>query len=166
MQMSMSLTTDKTGPFQDGRTTYAPKTCGFLPLHLYEGPELERALAVVNEINSMAMSAMQIGKSRTGLIEKMGLRDMLDAVEIVEAWNDRPKTNGESHSMALVPAERLTAAAYTLLNFKGCGGDTDKDDDHIVVRIDARHWGDDIAHWLLVGARTVAELEADDEEDT
>lgn len=145
--------------------TYADATCGFLPLHLYEGPSLERALDICQAINSFAMESMGFGpvsaKART-LLDPLGLRDMLDAVDEVTRFNGRPEMLGVSYSSYMHPAERLIAAVYTLLNFPT--RTTDKEDDEIPVRFTTRgRWtGDDVVHFLLVGQRLRSEL--DDEE--
>lgn len=145
--------------------TYADTTCGFLPLHLYEGTELDRAMDICHAINLFAMEGMGFGaKADVEPLRDLTLREMLDAVDMVEAWNDRPKMNGFGYTCCMVPAERLTAAVYTLLHFfdrSAC----DQDGDHIPVRFRFRSWGTDYVHFLLVGNREAQEFEVDEEED-
>jgi hypothetical protein len=105
--------------------TYAPATCGFLPLHLYEGPDLEHASEIVAGINSLAMSAMDFCDGDIRAIKDLSLRQMLDAVEVVERYNRKPIPLGTTHHSYMVPAERLTAAAYTLIHFQRRWDDED-----------------------------------------
>lgn len=141
---------------------YADDTCGFLPLHLYEGPDLARAAAICNAINLFAMEAMGIGKADVEPLRDLTLREMLDAVETVERYNARPKMTGQSYSLHMVPAERLTAAVYTLMHFFDRRA-TDSDGDHIPVRFTYRHWGEDYVHFLVVGGRPASEINSEDE---
>ncbi len=89
---------------------------------------------------------------------------LLDAVDRVEHWNNRPSMMGVSHSVWIVPDPRLVAAVYALLHYSDphpCG---DKDDDELVVRFTQRRFGDDFAQFLIVGDRQSKETEpgADD----
>ncbi len=147
-------------------TTLAPETCGFLPLHLYEGPNLERALTICHAINSLAMASMGLGDGADAprVLRDLSLRDMLDAIDTVEVWNARPRISGVPYSQSMVPAERLIAAAYTLLHFFDKSA-ADKDDDHVPVQFAFKHWGDAMVHFLLVGNRPAADFaEQDDDE--
>lgn len=146
-------------------TTYAAASCGFLPLHLYEGPSLERAAEVCAAINRFALESMGFGPvpaASRGLLDPMPLREMLNALDEVERFNGRPKMLGVPYSSHMVPAERLVAAVYTLLNFAPTRG-ADKEDDEIPVRFTAKRWGDDYVHFMLIGQRLRSELQ--DEED-
>lgn len=148
-------------------TTYAAASCGFLPLHLYEGASLERASGICSAINSFAMESMGFGPvpaANRKMLEPMPLRAMLDAVAEVERFNERPRMFGVNYGAYMVPAERLVAAVYTLLNFAPTRSD-DKDDDEIPVRFTARDkWtGEDVVHFMLVGQRRKDDL--DDEDD-
>lgn len=125
----------------------AAPTCGFLPLHLYEGPELDRAMRVCADINAFALAAMGIGNATPKAVEGLSLRDMLDALDTVERWNARPKMEGVGYSMCMVPAERLIAAVYTLVNFPLRPQDGDQD---LIVRFDSKHWGTDYVNALVV----------------
>lgn len=129
------------------RETYVAATCGFLPLHLYEGPELERAQDICAAINAFAMAAMGLGNANPKAVADLSLRDMLDALDTVERWNDRPKMEGVGYSMCMVPAERLIAAVYTLVNFPLRPQDDGQD---LIVRFDNRHWGTDYVNALVV----------------
>lgn len=144
--------------------TLLPHTAGFLPLHAFWGPEFDRAQQIVASINSMAMESMGLGKAETKILHDLSLRDMLDAVETVDQWNKMPSQDGISRSVYMVPAERLTAAAYTLLNFCDLHPNGDQDHDHIPVRFTKRNWGDDYVHFLLVGNRLKSEADAEDDE--
>jgi hypothetical protein len=141
---------------------YAPSTCGFLPLHLYEGPDLDHASEIVAGINSLAFCAMGLGDAVVAKIAKLSLREMMDAVDVVERFNRKPTMLGETYSISMVPAERLVAAAYTLLNYASYGRD---DDDDIVVRQDVTRWGEKKAHFVIVGARCASKINADEEDD-
>lgn len=147
-------------------TDIADPTCGFLPLHLYEGPELERAQSICAAINSLAMAGMGLGDGGAAapkLLRDLSLRDMLDALDTVERYNDRPKISGVGYSVCMVPAERLIAAAYTLLHFFDKSA-SDQDGDDVPVQFAFSHWGEQRVHFLLVGNRPAADL-ADDEEE-
>lgn len=146
-------------------TTLAPATCGFLPMHLYEGAELQRSLDICDAINAFAMEAMGLGKADPKKVADLSLREMLDALETVERWNSRPHTSGIGYSVAMVPAERLIAAVYTLVHFFNRSANGDKDDDHMPVRFTQRRWGTDYVHFLLIGDREAAEFEADEDEE-
>jgi len=144
--------------------TLADQTCGFLPVHLYEGLELERAKTICHAINSLAMASMGLGDGADApkVLRDLSLRDMLDALETVERWNDRPKMMGVASSVSMVPAERLIAAAYTLMNFHLRPQD---DEDDLIVRFDATRWGEKHAHLLIVARRDPDELDRDQDED-
>lgn len=144
-------------------TELLPSTAGFLPLHAFWGAEFDRAQQIVASINSLAMESMGLRKAETKILHDLTLRDMLDAVSVVEAWNKMPSQSGVSRSVYMVPAERLTAAAYTLLHFFDRTASTE-DDDHIPVQFTFRHWGDEITHFLLVGSRPTQEIDDDEEE--
>lgn len=141
---------------------YAPPTCGFLPLHLYEGPDLDHASEIVAGINSLAFCAMGLGDAVVAKIAKLSLREMLDAVDVVERFNDKPKILGETYSISMVPAERLVAAAYTLIHYAPYGRD---EDDEIIARQDVTRWGEKKAHFVLVGARPASKIDVDDAEE-
>lgn len=145
-------------------TELLPSTAGFLPLHAFWGAEFDRAQQIVASINSLAMESMGLGKAETKILHDLSLRDMLDAVSVVEAWNRMPSQNGISKSIYMVPAERLTAAAYTLLHYFDRSA-FDADGDHIPARFTFRRYGEDITHFLLVGSRPAREIDADDEQE-
>lgn len=128
-------------------TTYAAPTCGFLPLHLYEGPELDRAMRICADINAFALATMEIGSPDPKGVADLSLRDMLDALDTVERWNARPKMECVGYSMCMVPAERLIAAVYTLVNFPLRPQDDGQD---LIVRFDSKHWGTDYVNALVV----------------
>ncbi len=145
-------------------TTLTPATTGFLPTHLYEGPALERAKDICHAINAFAMETMGLGKADVAKVKDLSLREMLDALEMVKRWNDRPVTDGVSYSVCMVPAERLIAAVYTLVhhcNRSPCG---DEDDDDILVRFTQHRWGDDYVHFLLIGNRDAKEMEGESDD--
>lgn len=145
-------------------TALAPASTGFMPEHLYEGPELERAKDICHAINAFAMETMGLGTADPNKVKVLSLRQMLDAVDLVERWNDRPHMNGVTYSVCMVPAERLVAAVYTLVNFcsrSPCGED---DDDDVIVRFTQKRWGDEFVHFLLVGNREKNEIEAESDE--
>lgn len=142
--------------------TLLPRTAGFLPIHAFWGPEFDRAQQIVASINSMAMESMGLGKAETKILHDLSLRDMLDAVETVDQWNKMPSQDGISRSVYMVPAERLTAAAYTLIHF--FDRSANEDDDHIPVRFSFRHWGDAMVHFLLVGNRPANEVDSEDDD--
>lgn len=149
-------------------TTYSAATCGFLPLHLYEGPELDRASDICARINAFAIETMGLGclgRADPKSVDCLSLQDMLDAVRVVKRFNARPKMYGVGASCHMVPDDRLTAAVYTLINFHDSRA-TGQDDDDIPVRFTARsRWtGDEHVHFLLVGNRPHSEV-ADDEQD-
>lgn len=149
-------------------TTYAESSCGFLPLHLYEGADLERARNIVHAINLFALDGMGIGvdRARPDVIADLSLQDMLDAVRTVERWNARPKMMGVGYSQSMVPDDRLTAAVYTLIHFHDQHAIGDADGDHIPVQFTAQHWGDKVVHFLLVGARPKPDaMDEDDDEE-
>lgn len=144
-------------------TTLAPASTGFMPGHLYEGPELERAKDICAAINAFAMETMGLGTADPAKVRHLSLREMLDAVAIVEKYNDQPSMNGVSRSVYMVPAERLVAAVYTLVHFcdpSPCG---DKDDDDLIVRFTQKRWGHEFVHFLLVGNREKNEIEAEED---
>lgn len=140
----------------------APATTGFLPGHLYEGPELERAQEICAAINAFGLETMGLAKADPANVRHLSLRQMLDAFAVVERWNDRPHTNGVSHSICMVPAERLVAAVYTLVHFADPSPCGDEDDDTLPARFTQRRWGDDFVHFLLIGSREKGEIEEDD----
>lgn len=126
---------------------YAAPTCGFLPLHLYEGPELERAVDVCASINAFALATMGIGTPDPKAVADLSLRDMLDALETVERYNDRPKMMTVPHSLYMVPAERLIAAVYTLVNFRLRPQDGEQD---AIVCFTEQRWGTEYVNALVV----------------
>lgn len=140
-----------------------PHTAGFFPLHVFWGPEFDRAQQIVASINSMAMESMGLGDAETQILHDLSLREMLDAVETVKQWNRMPKQNGITREHYVVPDARLTAAAYTLLHY--FDRNADKDDDHIPVRFSFRHWGEDKVHFLLVGNRLKSDADDDEAEE-
>ena len=143
----------------------APASAGFVPGHLYEEPELERAKEICSAINAFAMETMGLGKADAAKVKDLSLREMLDALDLVERWNDRPAINGVSRSISMVPAERLIAAVYTLVNFADHSPCGDEDDDHIPVRFTQRRYGDDFVQFLLIGSREANEIDADEDND-
>lgn len=141
----------------------ASSTTGFLPLHVYEGPALERALDICHAINAFALAEFDLATPDPRKLKDLSLREMLDALAMVEAWNARPRISGETTSISFVPAERLIAAVYTLINFHNPSAIGDCDDDHIPARFTKRHWGDDVTHFLCVGSRLARPAEGDNE---
>lgn len=142
-------------------STLADPTCGFLPVHLYEGPELDNALDICRAINSLAMCSMGLGCGVPELLRDVSLREMLDALDTVERWNDRPRISGVSYSVSMVPAERLIAAAYTLINFHLRPQDEGTD---VIVRFDKERWGETTAHFLAVCQRPLDEMDGEDDD--
>lgn len=140
---------------------HAAPTCGFLPLHLYEGPELDRAQDICAAINAFAMAAMGIGNASPKAVQDLSLRDMLDALDTVERWNDRPKMEGVGYSMCMVPAERLIAAVYTLVNFPLRPQDGNQD---LIVRFDNQRWGTDYVNALVVVRQERKDVDEESEE--
>jgi hypothetical protein len=137
----------------------APASTGFLPTHVYEGPELERAKDICSAINAFAMEGMGLGKADVAKVQDLSLREMLDALALVERWNDRPKTEGVPYTLSIVPDERLVAAVYTLVNFADLSPDGDEESDDIPVRFTQRRWGDEYVHFLLIGNRNKRDVE-------
>lgn len=146
-------------------TIYANATCGFLPLHLYEGLELERALTIVHAINTFALDGIGLAHADPKPLADLSLQEMLDAVRIVERYNERPRMLGVGNSLTMVPADRLIAAVYTLINFYNPSAHDGDDGDDIPVRFTARRWGDETVHFLLIGARPKQTLEDDKTEE-
>lgn len=144
--------------------TIVPATTGFMPTHLYDGPDLDRAQAICAAINAFAMETMGLGKADPAKVRDLSLRQMLDAVALVEQWNDRPHLNGVAHSICMVPAERLVAAVYTLVHFCQLSPCGDTDDDDIIVQFTQRRWGVDMVQFLVVGSRDAKATE-DGEDD-
>lgn len=145
--------------------TLASPTTGFLPAHVHEGPALDRAREICRAINAFALAELDLATPDPRKLENLTLREMLDALATVEAWNDRPRVSGEAHSTSMVPAERLIAAVYTLIHFSDPSAIGDKDDDHIPVRFTKRHWGDDVTHFLAIGSRVAQPVsDCEDEE--
>lgn len=142
----------------------APATCGFLPIHVYESPELERAKTICHAINQFAMESMGLGKADAEKIADLSLRDMLDALEVVERWNARPRMHGVASSSTMVPAERLIAAVYTLIHFRELRPIGDEDGDTMPVRFTQRRWGTEYVHFLLVGNRDASTVQREEEE--
>ena len=141
----------------------ASSTAGFLPLHVYEGSALERALDICHAINAFALAEFDLATPDPRKLEDVSLREMLDALAMVEAWNARPRISGETTSISFVPAERLIAAVYTLLHFHIPSADGDSDDDHIPVRFTKRSGGENVTHFLCVGSRLARPDEGDNE---
>lgn len=144
-----------------------PASCGFYPAHLYEGPALDRALGICGAVNAFAPESMgfdPVPAAARKLLSPLSLRDMLDALDEVERYNARPAMDGVSRSTYMVPAERLIAAVYTLLNFAPTRSD-DKDDDEVPVRFTSHRWGDDYVHFLMIGQRLKSEVDREDDED-
>lgn len=134
-------------------TTIAAPTCGFLPLHLYEGQGLDDAFRIVDEINRFALAGMGIGVSASpALLRTLSLQDLLDAVRTVDAWNDRPSTSSLSREISMVPSDRLTAAVYALINFHSPWA-FGPDGDVVPVQFTTPSSAGMITHFLLVGAR-------------
>ena len=143
----------------------APATCGFLPLHLYDGPDLERAADICSAINLFALEGIGLGgRADPKLLRDLSLQDMLDAVQMIKIWNDRPRMIETSHSIRVVPDDRLTAAVYALIHFHNpyaayalihfhnpyaAGAYQDE----VPAQFTLRRFGDDITHFLLVGGR-------------
>lgn len=144
-------------------STLVAPTAGFGLNHIYEGPELERALEICHAINAFALEEFDLATADPATVRDLSLREMLDAVDMVMAWNDRPRVEGVAHSISFVPAERLIAAVYTLVNFAARSPCGDADDDHIPVRCTQRQWGTDYVHFLAVGNRRKSQ--SDDAED-
>lgn len=143
-----------------------PASCGFYPVHLYEGPSLDRALGICDAVNAFALESMgfdPVPAAARKLLAPLSLRDMLDALDEVERYNDRPAMDGVSRSVHMVPADRLIAAVYTLLNFAPTRSD-DKEDDEIPVRFTSHRWGDDYVHFLMIGQRLKSEVDREDDE--
>lgn len=163
----MTITTIQsmlTGPPGPG---LAPESCGFLPLHLYDGPTMDRSIAICDAVIAFAMESMgfvPVPAQARALLDPLSLRDMLDAIDEVERYNTRPAMNGVSRSVHMVPAERLLAAVYTLLNFAPTRSD-EKEDDEIPVRFTAKRWGDDYVHFMLIGQRLKSEVDSEEDED-
>ena len=134
-------------------STYASQSSGFVPSHLHEGPGLERASDICAAINAFAMETMGLGKADPSKVRDLSLREMLDAVALVERWNDRPKIVGVAHSIHMVPAERLVAAVYTLVHFADPSPCGDADSDEIPVRFTQRRYGQDFAQVLVIANR-------------
>lgn len=138
---------------------------GFCPEHLYYGAPLERAQEICDAINSFAMEAMGFEqgiaemRGRIVLLKGLTLRDMLDALACVEAWNSRPVPMGQSKSLCMVPAERLIAAVYTLIHFPP------EEEDNLVVRYTTKHCGTEFVNFLFVGRRDRSEINTDGDED-
>lgn len=132
--------------------SYADKTCGFLPIHLYDNEELERASNICAAIISFGFEAMGLRIADAEPLSNLSIQDMLDAARVVEAWNDRPRMYGASSSSLMVPDDRLTAAVYTLLHYHEPDATT-SDMDEIVVRFTKPLFARDVTHFLLVGAR-------------
>ena len=140
--------------------TLAPKTCGFLPTHLYEGPEFDRASCITAAINSFCLASMGLGNANPKPLNNLTLHDMMEALNIVERHNSKPAIAGVAHSVHMVPADRLIAAVYTLLNFYAAP--YDEDGDQIPALLETRHG----KHFVLVGTReSLGDEEADDIED-
>lgn len=126
-------------------------------------PDLERAKDICHAINAFAMETMGLGKADPAKVRELSLREMIDAVALVERWNDRPHMEGVRRSVCMVPAERLVAAVYTLVHFCQLSPCGDEEDDDIIVRFTQRHWGDDMVQFLLVGNRKKKEVDEDGE---
>lgn len=132
--------------------------CGFFPEHVYYGQRLDRSLEICDAINSFAMEAMGFEqdlaetRKRITLLNDLSLRDMLDALECVESWNSRHVPMEQSKTINFVPAERLIAAVYTLVNFPP------DDEDNLVVRYTSKYWGDDFINFLMVGRRPKSKI--------
>ena len=131
----------------------APATCGFLPLHLYDGPDLERAADICSAINLFALEGIGLGgRADPKLLRDLSLQDMLDAVQMIKIWNDRPRMIETSHSIRVVPDDRLTAAVYALIHFHNPYA-AGAYQDEVPAQFTLRRFGDDITHFLLVGGR-------------
>lgn len=65
-----------------------------MPLHLYEGPELERAHTIVHAINAFALDGMGLAHADPKPLADLSLQEMIDAVRIVECYNARPRMFG------------------------------------------------------------------------
>lgn len=141
--------------------TLLPATAGFLPLHLFWTPAFERAASIAHAINAFALETMGLAKADESQLRDLSLRDLLDAVATVEQWNEMPSQDGVSRSIYMVPAERLTAAVYTLIHFRLRPQD---ETDDLIVRMTERRWGDDVVHFLAVGRRDASDIEADNDE--
>lgn len=77
-----------------------------------------RALKIVRAINDRAFLGMGMVKPEDlDSLESVSLSDMIDATRAVEAINEEAKQKGGSHTIYIVPAERLIAAVYTLENY-------------------------------------------------
>lgn len=146
-------------------TTHANNTCGFLPLHLYEGAELDRAKSICAAISTFALDQMGLAKADPSPLRELSLQDMIDAVRTVECWNERPRMLDVSYSMSVVPDDRLTAAVYTLIHYHNPRSIGDEDDDEVPVRFTERRWGDEIVHFMLIGSRDRDETSADDDDE-
>lgn len=149
-----------------GGTGLVPQSTGFVGDHLYEGPELERAIEICSAINDFALEDLGLATADPKKVTDLTLREMIDAKDTVERFNTRPKIDSVTHSIFMVPDERLISAVYTLVHFcerSPCG---DADDDHIPVRFTQRWWGEDYVQFLLIGNREKKAVEPEDEDET
>lgn len=124
-----------------------PLTAGFYPLHAFWGPDFDWACNVVHAINSFALEVMDLAKAKPDLIQDLSLRELLGAVDLVEAWNQCPFQEGQYREIFMVPADRLTAAVYTLLHFRL---HSPSDDQDLLARFSETRSDGDVDHLLLV----------------
>lgn len=97
--------------------------------------EFQKAIAIVSAINSFCFET-EIGdqhRADFATLASLTLRQMLDAVAVVVARNDAERENEETKTIYVTPADRLTAAVYTFMNFyPRYPGD---DGDELIMRI-------------------------------
>lgn len=132
-------------------------TSGFAPHHLYMTPALDRAMEISRSINSFGLWTMGVESPKDDdrwRLSDLSIREMLDAVDLVEQWNDRPGGN----SATLVPAERLTAAVYVLLHYPLRPQDDDQD---MIVGFDDARYGTTFKHALIVVRQEMSATEED-----
>jgi len=88
-----------------------------------ESPEFKAALLIAQAINSFAFET-ELGREENGrhtadfaTLVDMSLREMLEAVAVVEARNKAAEAVEGTTTIYFVPDDRLTAAVYTFMHF-------------------------------------------------
>lgn len=125
-------------------------------LTIPEGEDLVRAISIVAAINSFVYESMGLGTAHPKPLAELTLREMLDAVDAVKAWNGRP----DRTSAHMVPDDRLTAAVYAWLHYSGTTRAFEPDGDELVLVASERG----LKKFLLIGLRHPSKF-ADDDDD-
>lgn len=121
-----------------------------------EPNDLERLTSIVAAINSFCYETMGLRTAEPKPLAELSLREMIDAVDAVKAWNARPNRT----SAHMVPDDRLTAAVYCWLHYSGTRRAFEPAGDELVLVASERGK----KKFLIIGLRDPSDIVDGDEE--